>query len=46
MHPIHEFGTDAQKEKFLPRLATGELIGAFVRVFLSSCRRVFMPVRG
>ncbi|KAJ7935093.1 acyl-CoA dehydrogenase domain-containing protein [Mycena leptocephala] len=29
MHPIHEFGTDAQKEKFLPRLATGELIGAF-----------------
>ncbi|KAJ7350520.1 acyl-CoA dehydrogenase NM domain-like protein, partial [Mycena albidolilacea] len=29
MHPIHEFGTDAQKEKFLPRLATGEIIGAF-----------------
>ncbi|KAJ7099582.1 acyl-CoA dehydrogenase NM domain-like protein [Mycena belliarum] len=29
MHPIHEFGSDAQKEKFLPRLATGEIIGAF-----------------
>lgn len=36
MHPIHEFGTDAQKEKFLPRLATGEIIGAFVRGFLCS----------
>ncbi|KAJ7782668.1 acyl-CoA dehydrogenase NM domain-like protein [Mycena metata] len=29
MHPIHEFGSDAQKEKYLPRLAKGELIGAF-----------------
>ncbi|KAF9031209.1 acyl-CoA dehydrogenase domain-containing protein [Hymenopellis radicata] len=29
MHPINEFGTDAQKEKYLPRLAKGELIGAF-----------------
>ncbi|KIY69471.1 acyl-CoA dehydrogenase domain-containing protein [Cylindrobasidium torrendii FP15055 ss-10] len=29
MHPIHEFGTEAQKEKFLPRLAAGELVGAF-----------------
>ncbi|KAJ7072687.1 acyl-CoA dehydrogenase NM domain-like protein [Mycena amicta] len=29
MHPINEFGTDAQKEKYLPRLAQGELIGAF-----------------
>ncbi|KAJ7188690.1 acyl-CoA dehydrogenase domain-containing protein [Mycena filopes] len=29
MHPIHEFGSDAQKEKYLPRLATGEIIGAF-----------------
>ncbi|KAL1745034.1 acyl-CoA dehydrogenase/oxidase, partial [Schizophyllum fasciatum] len=29
MHPIYEFGTDAQKEKYLPRLAKGELIGAF-----------------
>ncbi|RSH86559.1 uncharacterized protein EHS24_004828 [Apiotrichum porosum] len=29
MHPIHEFGTEAQKEKFLPKLATGELIGCF-----------------
>jgi len=29
MHPINEFGTEAQKEKFLPGLAKGELIGAF-----------------
>ncbi|KAJ1893427.1 hypothetical protein LPJ66_005766 [Kickxella alabastrina] len=29
MHPINEFGTAEQKEKYLPRLATGELIGAF-----------------
>jgi len=29
MHPINAYGTDEQKEKFLPRLATGELIGCF-----------------
>jgi glutaryl-CoA dehydrogenase len=29
MHPIYAFGSDAQKEKFLPRMATGELIGCF-----------------
>jgi glutaryl-CoA dehydrogenase len=29
MLPIYEFGTDAQREKYLPRLATGELIGCF-----------------
>tara|TARA_B110000977_G_C10993547_1_gene460898 strand:- start:35 stop:1228 length:1194 start_codon:yes stop_codon:yes gene_type:complete len=29
MHPIHAFGSDAQKHKFLPALATGELIGCF-----------------
>ncbi|KJA28879.1 hypothetical protein HYPSUDRAFT_82443 [Hypholoma sublateritium FD-334 SS-4] len=29
MHPINEFGTDAQKEKYIPRLATGEIVGAF-----------------
>ncbi|KAJ1667697.1 hypothetical protein EV178_001165 [Coemansia sp. RSA 1646] len=29
MHPINEFGSAEQKEKYLPRLATGELIGAF-----------------
>ncbi len=27
--PVERFGTRAQKEKFLPRLASGELIGAF-----------------
>ncbi len=29
MHPIHAFGTEDQKERFLPRLATGELVGCF-----------------
>lgn len=29
MHPIWAYGTDAQKEKFLPKLATGEYIGCF-----------------
>ncbi|KAG8221280.1 acyl-CoA dehydrogenase domain-containing protein [Butyriboletus roseoflavus] len=29
MHPIHEFGSEAQKDKYLPRLADGELIGCF-----------------
>merc|ERR1712070_1147083 len=29
MHPINMFGSDEQKERFLPRLATGELVGCF-----------------
>jgi len=29
MHPIHAFGSDAQREKYLPKLASGEWIGAF-----------------
>src|SRR5688572_14331140 len=29
MVPINEFGTEAQKRKYLPRLATGEWIGCF-----------------
>jgi glutaryl-CoA dehydrogenase len=29
MVPIYEFGTEAQRNKFLPRLATGEWIGCF-----------------
>jgi len=29
MHPIHAFGSEAIKEKFLPRLAKGEIIGCF-----------------
>merc|ERR1719247_891730 len=29
MHPINMFGSDEQKERFLPRLAKGELIGCF-----------------
>jgi glutaryl-CoA dehydrogenase len=29
MHPINTFGSDEQKERFLPRLATGDLVGCF-----------------
>jgi glutaryl-CoA dehydrogenase len=29
MHPIEAYGTDAQKKSFLPKLATGELVGCF-----------------
>ncbi len=29
MHPIYSYGTDAQKEKYLPKLATGEYVGCF-----------------
>jgi glutaryl-CoA dehydrogenase len=29
MFPIHTFGTEAQRQKFLPKLASGEWIGCF-----------------
>ena len=29
MVPIHDFGTEAQKQKYLPKLASGEWIGCF-----------------
>ena len=29
MHPIHAFGDEAQKERYLPKLATGEWVGCF-----------------
>jgi len=29
MHPIHAYGTESQREKYLPSLATGEKIGCF-----------------
>ena len=29
MFPIHAFGTEEQRQKYLPKLATGELIGCF-----------------
>ncbi|MDX1491006.1 MAG: acyl-CoA dehydrogenase [Pseudohongiellaceae bacterium] len=29
MHPIHTFGSEEQKQKYLPKLATGEWIGCF-----------------
>lgn len=29
MHPINKFGTEEQKQKYLPKLATGEMIGCF-----------------
>jgi glutaryl-CoA dehydrogenase len=29
MYPIHAYGTEAQRQKWLPKLATGELVGCF-----------------
>ncbi|MEE4350324.1 MAG: acyl-CoA dehydrogenase [Pacificimonas sp.] len=29
MHPIHAYGTEEQRRKYLPKLASGEFIGAF-----------------
>ena len=29
MYPIHAFGKESQRQKFLPRLATGEWVGCF-----------------
>ena len=29
MYPIHAFGSETQRQKYLPRMATGELIGCF-----------------
>ncbi|MDF1528033.1 MAG: acyl-CoA dehydrogenase family protein, partial [Sedimenticola sp.] len=29
MHPIYAYGTEEQREKYLPKLATGELVGCF-----------------
>src|ERR1700704_4532240 len=29
MHPIYAYGSEAQRKKYLPRLATGELVGCF-----------------
>jgi glutaryl-CoA dehydrogenase len=29
MYPIHAFGSDAQKERYLPKMAKGEIIGCF-----------------
>jgi glutaryl-CoA dehydrogenase len=29
MHPIHAYGTEEQRQKFLPKLASGEWVGCF-----------------
>lgn len=29
MHPIHAYGSEEQKKKYLPRLASGEIVGCF-----------------
>jgi glutaryl-CoA dehydrogenase len=29
MYPIHDFGTEAQRRKYLPKLASGEWVGCF-----------------
>lgn len=38
MHPIYSFGSDQQKEKYLPKLAKGELIGK------STCEWCFVQI--
>jgi glutaryl-CoA dehydrogenase len=29
MHPIHAYGTEPQRQRYLPRLASGEIVGCF-----------------
>jgi len=29
IHPIHAYGSEAQRRKYLPKLATGEIVGCF-----------------
>lgn len=29
MYPIYSFGSEEQKQKYLPKLATGEWVGSF-----------------
>src|SRR3546814_12804733 len=29
MHPIHAYGSEEQRRKYLPKLATGEFVGCF-----------------
>ena len=29
MYPIYKFGNEAQRKKYLPKLASGEMIGCF-----------------
>src|ERR1700685_2978148 len=29
MHPIHAYGSEAQRKKYLPKLASGEFVGCF-----------------
>jgi glutaryl-CoA dehydrogenase len=29
MHPIHQFGSEEQRQKYLPKMATGEWVGCF-----------------
>jgi glutaryl-CoA dehydrogenase len=29
MHPIHAYGSEEQRKKYLPKLATGEMVGCF-----------------
>ncbi|MEK6202846.1 MAG: acyl-CoA dehydrogenase [Psychrobacter sp.] len=29
MHPIHAYGTEEQRERYMPKLATGEYVGCF-----------------
>jgi glutaryl-CoA dehydrogenase len=29
MHPIYAYGSEAQRRKYLPKLATGEMVGCW-----------------
>src|SRR5436305_15125167 len=29
MHPIYSYGSEAQRRRYLPKLATGEIVGCF-----------------
>src|SRR3546814_12089659 len=37
IHPIHAYGSEAQRQKYLPKLATGEWVGCF-EIGRASCR--------
>ena len=46
MHPIHAFGTEEQRQKYLPKLATGALVGCFGLTDMHCQRALRSPDRG
>eukprot|EP01036_Dinobryon_divergens_P056940 gene56940-biopygen47182 len=43
MHPIYSYGTEEQRKKWLPRLATGALVGCFLKA--EAGRKGFIVMR-